>query len=171
MLADGFQAGRLADDAVPAKPPSGLHQAPGAQHAAFLVSGGEQHEWALEVTGTQLAHGLDGEREKRLHVGSAKAVQPPVRLVQRERVAPPQRGVARHRVGVAGEHQPILAAAQGRDEVGLGGVGAEILNLDREAEVFEPGGEAVDHGPVAAVEAALEAADRWRTDQRAVQVQ
>jgi hypothetical protein len=148
-----------------------FHQGTGTGHAGFLVGSGKDHDRFLQFPRIYPAQRLDGQRQEGLHVGGAEAVEAAVRLGQAEGVVLPAVLVPGHGVGVAGEHQPTRATAEGGDEVRPRRRAGKRHDLDLEAGGIQPAGKQVDHGAVALVETGGDAAHRGGADQRRDHVQ
>ncbi len=145
--------------------PAVVHQGPGAGHGGFLVGSGQQDERLFQIRCAHIPHCLDRQGQKGLHVGCAETVQALVCLGQRKRVVLPFACIKGHGIGMSGQHQPPWTAAQGRNQVGLGGAPRQRHDLNGTAAILQPGGQQVDDRPVSLVERRIDAADRGRTDQ------
>ena len=122
----------------PTTQPDGLHagareildETADADAADFLVVREREMQRLVEARHV-LRQQRERDRDEALHVGGAAAVEPAVLLDERERIAVPRLAVDRHDVGVAGEHEPAVAArAQRREEIRL----APVV-VEREAHV------------------------------------
>src|SRR5699024_4664495 len=104
------------------------------------------------------------KREKALHVGDTKAVQPLIALDQLERIGRPALCIMRHGVEMPGKHQPLLArscsaAADARRQVDLVGAVRQWLDGAFEAAIPQPLGQLFGSRAVAAIQRRIGAAD------------
>ena len=159
------QRGGFANDRVAGTWPARLDQRPSTTHRALLVGRCQQRQWCRQFDRTQLLDRLQGQRQKRLHVGRAKAVEPPIAFGQLPGVAAPELGIAGHGVSVAGQHQPAGTPTQGCDEVVVAGGSGHRQDLTVEAERFGPSGQPFHHSQIALVQLRMNAADRWQRHQ------
>ena len=116
-------ARRLADEAtLLAHGPAAemLGEAPAADATDLLVVGEGEMDRPAE---RRRPHALDGRKahgQEALHVASAAAVQPPVRLPQAEGIARPGLSVDRHHVGMAGQDEAgHVSGADRREHIGF----------------------------------------------------
>ena len=166
VAADRPQAGGLADDRRARPGAAEFGEGAGALHRGFLVGGGEDDQRLLEFLIEQRPHGFDSDGEEALHVGYAEAVELVVALAQAQRIGVPQRLVAWHGVGVAGEDDAAGPAAPGRDQVELvvAGVGRRGHEFAGEAERLQLLGQEMHHRRIAHVDAGIGRADAGERD-------
>jgi hypothetical protein len=135
-----------------------------AVHRALFVRGGQHHHWRAQRIGRDALHGFDRERQERLHVRAAQAVQLAVARTELKGIALPERRVVGHGIGVASQDQAALPATVRRDQVLLVRLIRERQHLDAKASVIEQVRQHRDHLRVALVPARRCAADRGLGD-------
>ncbi len=116
-------ARRLADEAtLLAHGPAAqmLGEAPAADAADLLVVGEGEMDRPAERRRPHALDGREAHGQEALHVASAAAVQPPVRLPQAEGIARPGLSVDRHHVGMAGQDEAgHVSGADRREHIGF----------------------------------------------------
>jgi ATP-dependent Clp protease protease subunit len=139
-------------------------------HGALLVGGAEKRDRAAEVARLEASDRVQRRRKESLHVSRAEAKELPLPLGEHERVVGPPIGVAGHRVGVAGQNEPVVARAENGDEVRLTRLTGQWLDAHREPDGLRPLGQEIYHSPVGLIEARVGRAHRGNGNQLAQHV-